>query len=137
VEKEKAKGFINEFKAFIMRGNVLDMAVGIVIGGAFTAIVTALVQNIIMPIVGFATGGIDFTHWTFPPNAAEGSSAITYGVFIQAVVTFLIIAFVVFLIVKAVNKAMPKEKEEEAPAGPTEAELLAEIRDLLKEKNAG
>ncbi|MDR1815419.1 MAG: large-conductance mechanosensitive channel protein MscL [Clostridiales Family XIII bacterium] len=133
MDKDKAKGFLAEFKAFALRGNVMDMAVGIVIGTAFTAIVTALVQNIIMPIVGYATGGVDFSQLAFPAGRTAEDGGIAYGMFIQAVVTFIIIAFVVFLIVKMLNK-LSGPKKEEPPAGPTEAELLAEIRDLLKEK---
>ena len=129
---------IKEFKEFISRGNVLDMAVGVVIGGAFTAIVNSLVGDILMPIIGGITGGINFTAYVL--NIGEAS--INYGTFIQAIVNFLIVAFVIFLIVKGANKmkekaeaAKKKEKEvaAEAPAEPSEdILLLREIRDSLK-----
>jgi large conductance mechanosensitive channel len=124
------KGFIGEFKEFISRGNVLDMAVGIIIGGAFTSIVTSLVNDIIMPIVGVIIGGVDFTGLT----VTVGSSEITYGNFIQQIVNFLIIAFSVFVMVKAIN-SMHKKQEEEPAAPPEPSEdilLLREIRDSLK-----
>jgi large conductance mechanosensitive channel len=124
------KGFIGEFKEFISRGNVLDMAVGIIIGGAFTSIVTSLVNDIIMPIVGVIIGGVDFTGLT----VTIGSSEITYGNFIQQIVNFLIIAFSVFVMVKAIN-SMRKKQEDEPAAPPEPSEdilLLREIRDSLK-----
>lgn len=114
------KGFFGEFKEFIMRGNVLDLAVGVIIGGAFQAIVSSLVDDIIMPIVGIILGKIDFS-----ALAVElGDAKITYGNFITAVINFLIMAFVIFVIVKSINKvsekaASLKKKEEEAPAAPT------------------
>lgn len=129
----KKPSWIDDFKAFIMRGNVLDLAVGVVIGGAFTAIVTALVDCIINPLISLIIGGTDF-------------SGVTLGVFpigglIMAVINFLCIAFVVFWMVRIINRASAKLKkaeeapaEEVTPAGPTTEELLAEIRDLLKEK---
>ena len=120
---------LNEFKDFIAKGNVMDMAVGIILGGAFTAIVGSLVDDIITPIIGLFMGGVDFSGL----SAGVGDALITYGNFIMAVINFLIIAWVVFLMVKGVNKM--KEAEEEAaeePAGPTSEELLAEIRDALK-----
>ncbi len=121
--------WIDEFKTFIMRGNVLDLAVGVVIGGAFTAIVSSIVENLLTPIIGLAMGGIDFSSWVV---AGFGIGAV-----INAIISFLITAFVVFWIVKVVNHMMPKKEEEpapEEPAGPTTEELLAEIRDLLKEQ---
>lgn len=131
---------LKEFKDFISRGNVLDMAVGVVVGGAFTAIVNSLVGDILMPIVGGITGGIDFTSYV----AKIGDASINYGTFIQAVINFLIVAWVIFMIVKAVNKmrekadALKKKEEEvaaEAPAEPSEEILLLrEIRDHLAEK---
>ena len=131
------KNFLNEFKEFIMRGNVLDMAVGVVVGGAFTAIVTSIVENLLTPIIGLfmktVLQGANFADWTV---AGFGVGAV-----INAIIVFLFTAFVVFLIVKAVNKAQSLgKKEEEAPAeeeiaAPTEAELLAEIRDLLQKAN--
>jgi len=124
---------LQEFKDFIAKGNVMDMAVGIIIGAAFTAIVTSLVDDLINPIIGLFLGGVDFGGL----SASVGEATFTYGNFIMAVINFLIIAFVVFMLVKAVNKAKDaaaKEEEaaEEAPAGPTQEELLAEIRDALK-----
>lgn len=141
---------LDEFKDFIARGNVMDMAVGIIIGAAFTAIVASLVGDLINPIIGLFTGGIDFTNnyavlsGDVPAGASlevareSGASIFAYGAFIMAVINFLIIAFVVFLLVKSVNriKDTARRKEEapaeEGPAGPTAEELLAEIRDALK-----
>jgi large conductance mechanosensitive channel len=120
---------INEFKAFIMRGNVLDLAVAVVIGAAFTAIVTALVDNLITPLIGLIMGGVDFSSIGF----SIGDARFGIGNMINAVINFLIVAFVVFVLVKAVNRVMPKkEAAPEAPKGPTAEELLAEIRDTLK-----
>lgn len=133
----KKPGWVDEFKAFIMRGNVMSMAVGVIVGGAFSSIVSSLTNDIIMPIVGIFTGGIDFSTMAI----TVGSANVTYGNFINAVLQFLILAFVVFWMIKGVNKIMESgsKKEEEAPApeapkGPTTEELLAEIRDLLKDK---
>ena len=131
---KETKGFIAEFKAFIARGNVLDMAVGIIIGSAFTAIVTSLVNDIIMPIVGVIIGGIDFSGL----KVKVGSAAINYGVFIQAIINFLLIALTVFIIIKALSKAKRKQAEEpveEEPAPTPEVELLTEIRDLLSKRD--
>jgi large conductance mechanosensitive channel len=123
--------FISEFRAFAMRGNVVDMAVGVVIGGAFGKIVASVVDDMIMPIVGVIVGGVDFTSWKIP---LTGDSAIRIGNFLQRVVDFVIIAFAIFLMVKAMNRA--KRKEEAAPAPPpeptAEVKLLTEIRDLLR-----
>lgn len=124
------KGFIKEFKEFISRGNVIDLAVAVVIGGAFTKIVNSLVNDIIMPIIGVIIGGINFEHLMITVGTAE----IKYGMFIQAVVNFLLIAFVIFSIIKAIN-TFNKKKEDapEEPAKPSEdIVLLTEIRDLLK-----
>jgi large conductance mechanosensitive channel len=127
---------LNEFRKFISRGNVMDLAVAVVIGAAFTSIVNSLVDDIIMPIVGVFLGGVDFSALSI----TIGDATIAYGNFIQSVITFLIIAFVVFLMVKAVNKAQELafgEEEEEAPAPEepsAEVKLLTEIRDLLKEQ---
>ena len=126
---KETKGFIAEFKAFIARGNVLDMAVGIIIGSAFTVIVTSLVNDIIMPIVGAIIGGIDFSGL----KVTVGSSAINYGLFIQAIINFLLIALTVFIIIKALSKA--EEPAEEEPAPTPEVELLTEIRDLLSKRD--
>ena len=123
--------WMSEFRDFINRGNVIDLAVGIVIGAAFTAIVNSLVNDLIMPIIGMITGGIDFSGLAF----TVGDAALAYGNFIQAVFNFVIIAFAVFWLIKAVNRFREKEKEEKpaAPAAPTtEEKLLTEIRDLLK-----
>ena len=120
---------LNEFKDFIAKGNVMDMAVGIILGGAFTAIVGSLVDDIITPIIGLFMGGVDFSGL----SAGVGDALITYGNFIMAIINFLIIAYVVFLMVKGVNKMKKAEEEApEEPAGPTSEELLAEIRDALK-----
>lgn len=124
------KGFIKEFKEFISRGNVIDLAVAVVIGGAFTKIVNSLVNDIIMPIIGVIIGGINFEHLMVTVGTVE----IKYGMFIQAVVNFLLIAFVIFSIIKAIN-TFNKKKEDapEEPAKPSEdIVLLTEIRDLLK-----
>jgi large conductance mechanosensitive channel len=121
---------ISEFKAFAMRGNVVDMAVGVVIGGAFGKIVSSVVDDVIMPIVGVVTGGIDFTSFKVP---LTGDSALGIGNFAQRVVDFVIVAFAIFLFIKAMNAA--KRKEAAAPAPPPEppadVKLLTEIRDLL------
>ena len=133
------KKFLEEFKAFAMRGNVLDMAVGVVIGGAFGKITTSLVNDIIMPLISMLTGGIDFSSWKWVLKAAQGDAAevaVNFGNFIAVVLDFIIIAFAVFCMVKAINKF--HKKKEEAPAAPpepsAEEKLLTEIRDLLKEK---
>ena len=126
----KESKFAKEFKSFISRGNVVDMAVGVVIGGAFTAIITSLVNDVIMPIIGMVTGGINFSEL----KATVGSAELCYGNFIQAIVNFLLVALVLFCVIKALNHM--KKKEEEKPAEPPKpAEdivLLTEIRDLLK-----
>ncbi len=120
---------LSEFKDFIAKGNVMDMAVGIIIGAAFTAIVTSLVDDLITPLIGIFLGGIDFSGVV----VSVGDATFNVGNFIMALINFLIIAWVVFLLVKAVNKAKGGEPEaEEEPAGPTQEELLAEIRDALK-----
>lgn len=122
---------LNEFKAFIAKGNVLDLAVGIIIGAAFTAIVTSLVDDLIQPLIGLIIGGIDFSSWGF----SVGEAKFAIGNFITAVIKFLIVAWVVFLIVKAVNKMMPKKEEAPAaPAGPSDNDLLKEILATLKAK---
>ena len=128
------KSFMKEFREFISRGNVMDMAVGIIIGGAFTAIVTALVDSILMPIIGAISGGhsVEDMAWKI------GNASIGYGAFIQAVINFLLVAWVLFLIIKALNKAKSMitkpEEEAEEEAVPEDIVLLTEIRDLLKEK---
>ena len=137
--------FIQEFKDFAMKGNVLDMAIGVVVGGAFGKIVTSLVNDIIMPGVGVLTGGLNFTDYKFviQKGVTDGTEvitpevAITWGSFVQTVVDFLIIAFCIFLAVKAINQLKRKKEEPApaAPAGPTQEELLTQIRGLLKEQN--
>ncbi|HZV56873.1 MAG TPA: large conductance mechanosensitive channel protein MscL [Sphingobium sp.] len=138
---------LSEFKAFIARGNVLDLAVGVIIGAAFGKIVSSLTDDVLMPVLGAITGGIDFSNRFIllsaipadfrgdPTNYAAlkeaGVAMIGVGSFITAVINFLILAFVIFLIVRQANKIIAKPAEE-APAGPTEVELLAEIRDALK-----
>lgn len=157
-EKKKKLGIIGEFKTFISRGNVLDMAVGLIIGSAFTAIVNSLVGDLLMPLLSMITGKVDFTEWKLVLQPAELDEAgeeiaaaisVNYGSFIQYIINFLLIAVSVFLLVKVINtirdKAEKKKKEEEAAAAAAaEAEaaaepdpqivLLEEIRDLLKEK---
>jgi large conductance mechanosensitive channel len=132
---------VKEFREFAMRGNVIDMAVGIVIGGAFGKIVTSLVNDVIMPPIGWITGGVDFSRLKWVIKPADDSDpahkvaevAINYGSFINTVITFIIIAFAIFLLVKAINRL--HKKEEAAPAAPpADVALLTEIRDLLKEK---
>lgn len=136
---------LNEFKNFIARGNVMDMAVGIIIGAAFTAIVTSLVKDLINPIIGIFTGGIDFSAMYFNLSNTEyetltaaqeaGAATLNYGMFINALINFLIIAFVVFMLVKGVNKikeAAEDPKQVDAPPPPKDIQLLIEIRDALK-----
>lgn len=124
------KGFIKEFKEFISRGSVIDLAVAVVIGGAFTKIVNSLVDDIIMPIIGVIIGGINFENLMITVGTAE----IKYGMFIQAIVNFLLIALVIFSIIKSINQFKKKEEEKpEEPAAPSEdIVLLTEIRDLLR-----
>lgn len=128
------KSFIDEFKAFAMKGNVMDLAIAVVIGGAFGKIVSSLVANIITPLIGLIMGGVDFTGYAYTIGKAE----VTYGVFIQSVIDFVIVALVIFLVVKAMNHAQnlrkkPEEQKEEKPTEPTEeVKLLREIRDNLK-----
>lgn len=111
------KAFIKEFKEFISRGNVMDMAVGVIIGGAFTAIVTSLVNDILMPVLSLITGGLDFTSLCIVLGEGERAATLNYGAFIAAVINFLLIAFVIFLLVKTINKFSRKKKAEEpAPA---------------------
>ena len=140
-------GFLKEFKAFALKGNVMDMAVGVIIGGAFGKIVTSLVNDIIMPPIGLLVGGVDFTNLkvvikkAVVEGGAEIAPAVTwnYGAFIQQVVDFTILAFCVFMMVKIMNKLLKKEEKKPAPApappAPSKEEvLLTEIRDILKNK---
>ena len=125
---------IKEFKEFISRGNVLDLAVGVIIGGAFNKVVSSLVDNILMPLIGLIIGGVDFSSLSFKIKDAT----IAYGLFIQNIVDFLIVAFTIFIVIKAVNKLMRKKekKEEAAPAGPSEEVLLlTEIKNELVKQN--
>lgn len=131
--KEKTTGFFAEFKKFISRGNVIDMAVGVIVGGAFTAIVNSLVNDILMPLIGMVLAGINFKDLsvTIPWG---NKPVLLFGSFIQAVITFLLTAFCVFILVKIIN-SLHKKKEEVPPAPPAPSEdivLLTEIRDLLK-----
>ena len=124
------KAFIAEFKAFAVKGNVIDLAVAVVIGAAFGKIVASLVENIIMPTVGILLGGVDFTTWALK----VGEATITYGVFLQSVFDFAIIAFVIFMLVRVINRMQKKEAATPvAPKEPTaEVKLLTEIRDSLR-----
>ena len=139
------KKTIKEFKEFIAKGNVIDMAVGVIIGGAFGKIVTSLVNDILMPLLGLATGGVDFStkKLVMSPAVIENGevvkeeAALLYGSFIQNIIDFLLIALCIFFFIKAINKMkdklVKKEEKPEEPAKPTSEELLTEIRDLLKE----
>ena len=142
------KKFFEEFKAFAMRGNVIDMAVGVVIGGAFGKITNSVVNDIIMPLISMLTGGVDFSAWKWVLKEAvmEGSKVVTpevavnYGNLIAVILDFIIIAFAVFCMVKAINKmhdklSKPEPEPEKAPEPTKEELLLAEIRDLLKEQS--
>ncbi len=143
--KEKTTGFLAEFKQFIARGNVMDMAVGVIIGGAFGKISTSLVNDIIMPLISMLTGGIDFSawKWVLRPAAIDAAGtvvteevAVNFGLFLATILDFLIVAFAVFCLIKAIN-AMHRKKAEAPPPPPpepsNEEKLLGEIRDLLKE----
>jgi len=124
---------LKEFREFIMRGNVLDLAVAVIIGGAFNAIVTSLVNDIIMPLVGILLGGVNFSGL----GLQVGNAVVLYGNFIQAIINFLIIALTLFLVVKGANAVMRKKAEAPTPPAPTaEEKLLAEIRDLLAAQNS-
>ena len=141
------KKFFSDFKAFIMRGNVVDLAVAVVIGGAFGAIITSLVDDIIMPVISLMTGGIKFTDWfvaldgktyeTLEAAQEAGASTLNYGSLISHIINFIIIAFSIFVCIKIIEKIRRKKEEEpEAPPEPTKEELLlTEIRDLLAEQN--
>jgi len=131
----KGKGFIDEFKEFIAKGNVMDLAVGVIIGGAFSKIVTSLTDNILMPIIGVLIGNLDFTSLAIKVNLYGRIVNIRYGMFIQNVVDFLITALCIFVMIKTINKFMKKKEEtkkEEPPAKREEVKLLEEIRDELK-----
>lgn len=132
--KKKAGGFVSEFKAFALKGNVLDMAVGVIIGGAFGKIVSSLVADIITPAIGLLMGGVNFAELSCKVNEAE----IKYGAFIQTIIDFLIIALSIFVFIKVITKFSKKKEEapasQEAPKKADDVVLLEEIRDLLKEK---
>jgi large conductance mechanosensitive channel len=141
---------LQEFKAFIAKGNVLDLAVAVIIGGAFGTIVTSLTTDLIMPVVGWIFGGVDFSQYFVLLSVPEGyagsltdyaalkeagAAMFGYGAFITAAVNFLILAFIIFLLVRTVTKMVRKEEAAApAPTGPSETELLTEIRDLLKQR---
>ena len=141
------KKFLSEFKEFAMKGNVVDMAVGVIIGAAFGKIVTSLVNDVIMPAIGVLTGGVNFSEkkWIIQQAVADGETivtpevAVTWGAFVQTVIDFIIIAFCIFVAIKFMNKLKRAPEpapapEPEAPAAPTQEELLTEIRDLLKKE---
>lgn len=140
-------GFVQEFKEFAVKGNVMDLAVGVIIGGAFGKIITSLVNDILMPVIGIVMGGINFkdAKYIFKPGIAEikdaagavttpavAESALNYGMFIQNIFDFFIIALCIFMMIKGLNSMKKPEVIEDAPIAPTQEELLAEIRDLLK-----
>lgn len=133
-------GLLKEFRDFAMRGNVVDMAVGVIIGGAFGKIVTSLVDNVMMPPIGYVTGGVDFKEKDIELLAKTATSpgvTITYGVFVNAVIQFIIVAFCLFMVIKIMNEAKKRfeEKKLEKPAeAPADIKLLTEIRDLLARK---
>lgn len=137
----RTPSWVTEFRAFIMRGNVVDLAIGIVIGVAFTGVVNSLVKDVINPVIGLALGGVDFSNWFFPLNgqhyaslaAAQqaGAATVNVGLFINAIINFLIVSFAIFWLIKALTKL--HVHSDPAPAGPTPTEvLLGEIRDELK-----
>lgn len=128
---------LKEFRSFVMRGNVVDMAVGIVIGAAFGKIVSSFVSDVLMPPIGLLLGGVDFSNLMITIKAASGdvpAVAVKYGVFVNTIIDFIIIAFAIFLVVLGMNK-MQKKKEEAPPKPSSEEKLLAEIRDLLKTRS--
>jgi large conductance mechanosensitive channel len=132
-------GFLQEFKAFAMRGNVVDMAVGVIIGAAFGKIVSSLVSDVMMPVIGLATGGVDFSDKKIVLKAASGDSPATtlnYGVLLDAIIAFVIVAFCLFLVIKAMNAAKMKEATAPPapPAPPRQELLLEEIRNLLAKR---
>lgn len=134
------KKFFQEFKEFAMRGNVLDMAVGVILGGAFGKITTSLVNDVFMPLIGMLIGGVDLGKLNIVLKpATDTAEAVTLGIgtFLTTIIDFVLVAFVIFLMIKTINRFRRKKEEEpepEKPKGPTTEELLAEIRDLLKEQ---
>ena len=149
--EKRTPGWVNEFKAFIMRGNVIDLAVGIIIGAAFTGIVNSLVKDVFTPVIGLLTGGVDFTNVfitlkgpkeeTLEAAQKAGAVTINVGLFLNAVIQFVIVAFAIFWLVKAINRFKRKEeakaKEEPPPAPPRSEVLLQEIRDAIRERPIG
>lgn len=150
--KEKKKSIIQEFKEFALQGNLFDMAVGVLIGGVFKDLVASFTDNVIMPIIGIFTGSVDFSAWKIALPSLFGDKLdpetgevivnyLKFGDFISSIITFFILAIVIFLMIKGMNtlRSLTKKKEEEAPAAPpepsAEEKLLTEIRDLLKDKN--
>ncbi|MCC7425654.1 MAG: large-conductance mechanosensitive channel protein MscL [Alphaproteobacteria bacterium] len=141
-----APSWVNEFKAFISRGNVVDLAVGIIIGAAFTAIVSSLVKDVLTPVIGVLIGGVDFTNWfivlsgkreaTLELTQKAGAVTINYGLFLNATIQFVIVAFAIFWVVKVISRMKrAEEAKPAAPPAPTKSEeLLGEIRDILKTK---
>ena len=130
-------GIIKEFQEFAVKGNVLDMAVGIIIGGAFGTIVKSLVDDVIMPPIGLMLGGIDFSSFALTLKPAEGDTpavAINYGVFLNNVISFIVVAWAVFMLVKAMNNFKKKQEAAPPPAPPADVVLLTEIRDLLAKR---
>ncbi len=135
MEEDKVKSLFNEFKQFVARGNVIDLAVGVIMGAAFTAIVNSLINGVVMPLVGYAIGGVNFTDFKIilsPASLEMPEVAIMYGGFIQQVINFFVVALVVFMLLKTLNR-LPRKKAEE-PKPSAEALLLAEIKDLLKNR---
>jgi large conductance mechanosensitive channel len=137
----KTPGWVTEFRSFIMRGNVVDLAVGIIIGAAFTGVVNSLVKDVFNPVLGLLTGGVDFSNVFFPLNGKHyasladaqhaGAPTLNVGLFINAIIQFVIVAFAVFWVVKALTRLHVRE---DAVAGPKPEQLLAEIRDVLKDR---
>jgi large conductance mechanosensitive channel len=134
MSKTKKSSFIGEFKEFISRGSVMDLAIGVIIGGAFSKIVTSLVNDLIVPFISIFTGGENIADWNV---SIRDGVTLNYGMFIQTVIDFLLIAFFVFLLVKLINRFRRKQEEAAVPPKPSrEEELLAEIRDLLKKQQS-
>lgn len=135
---------IKEFKEFAMKGNVVDLAVGVVIGSAFGKIVTSIVEDVIMPIIGKVSGGVDFSNMYYNfgnpivvgalTDAKKLGAVVAWGNFVTIIINFIIVAFCIFMVVKTMNKMKKPQKAEVVPTGPTDVELLTEIRDLLKKK---
>lgn len=141
-EKKKIRGFFEEFRTFAMRGNVVDLAVGVIIGTAFGAITNSLVGDILMPLAGLLIGGIDLSDWVIhmrPILPGNDPVSLNIGTFVQTVIDFFLLALAVFCIVRAMNALRDRHKKAEAPAAPgpsAEAALLTEIRDILKERDS-